>query len=336
MAFLDFIPMDLITNNLMGINFFAIFWYSVTFVVGSLGAFIYLNEKILPETLVSVYKFGKLNLSNDANKRSQTPRRRKETLLGFGVSKIITLVSVQVSKSWFQFFYIFGALINIFFFGVHNFLSADQIKLGQIFICFIFGRSDWDADWKTTNAPSLLFILITIHLIRRIIETRYISIYSRDAKMSIVHFLSGIAFYASLALACHNLDIDANQDAKIGANSLSFTSKTIGVAVFFLGQAIQFDAHKNLASLRLASGNGDKHFMPRGRLFNYISCPNYLGEIFIYIGLLIISNSDTAMMSLTVWVIVNQIIAGLLSHKWYQQNFGDYPRERKAIIPFFL
>lgn len=336
MAFLDFIPMDLIRNNLMGINFFAIFWYSVTLIVGSLGAFIYLNEKILPETLVSVYKFGKLNLSNGANKRSQTPRRKKETLLRFGVSKIISLVSVQVSKSWFQFFYIFGALINIFFFGVHNFLSADQIKLGQMFICFIFGRSDWDADWKTTNAPSLLFIFVTFHLIRRIIETRYISIYSRNAKMSIIHFLSGITFYTSLALASHNLDIDANQDSKIGANSLSFTSKIIGVAVFFLGQAIQFDAHKNLASLRLAPGNKDKHFMPRGRLFNYVSCPNYLGEIFIYIGLLIISKFDTALMSLTVWVVVNQIIAGLLSHKWYRLNFGNYPRERKAIIPFVL
>lgn len=190
-----------------------------------------------------------------------------------------------------------------------------------------------DANWKTTTMPSLVFILITIHLIRRVIETRYISIFSPASKMGIIHFLSGIIFYASLAICCHNLDISSSQDD----HHHSSLNIIVGVIVFIIGQLVQFDSHKILASLRKTSDKIDKHSIPSGHLFNSISCPNYFTEILIYIGLLIVTNFDASMFALTFWVMVNQFIAAKLSHVWYMNYFKDtYPQDRKAIIPYIL
>jgi len=36
------------------------------------------------------------------------------------------------------------------------------------------------------------------------------------------------------------------------------------------------------------------------------------------------------------WVVVNQVVAALMSHRWYRRSFRDYPPRRKAIIPFLL
>ena len=36
------------------------------------------------------------------------------------------------------------------------------------------------------------------------------------------------------------------------------------------------------------------------------------------------------------WVIVNQVVAGFMSHQWYKQKFKEYPTERKAVLPFLV
>ncbi len=36
------------------------------------------------------------------------------------------------------------------------------------------------------------------------------------------------------------------------------------------------------------------------------------------------------------WVLVNQVVAALMSHHWYRRSFRDYPPQRKAIVPYLL
>ncbi|CAF3728381.1 unnamed protein product [Rotaria sp. Silwood1] len=39
----------------------------------------------------------------------------------------------------------------------------------------------------------------------------------------------------------------------------------------------------------------------------------------------------------TIWVIINQCLSALLSHRWYCQHYGEmYPSKRCAIIPYIL
>lgn len=95
-------------------------------------------------------------------------------------------------------------------------------------------------------------------------------------------------------------------------------------------------------SFRLYSAAGStrltyEHLIPSGGWFEKISCPHYFSEIVIYIGLVMITLFDTAFLIILLWVFVNQVIAGKMSHDWYLKEFREkYPRHRKAIFPCLL
>ena len=69
--------------------------------------------------------------------------------------------------------------------------------------------------------------------------------------------------------------------------------------------------------------------------FRFVSCPNYLGEIVEWTGWAIISWSLPGL-AFAVWTAANLLPRALTHHRWYRQNFPDYPRDRKAILPLLL
>ena len=81
-----------------------------------------------------------------------------------------------------------------------------------------------------------------------------------------------------------------------------------------------------------------EHAIPRGGLFEYVSCPHYLMEIVIYLAFLLIGGyCHVTLLSVVIFVITNQLVAGYLTHRWYRTHFGSlYPVHRKAVIPFVL
>ncbi len=107
----------------------------------------------------------------------------------------------------------------------------------------------------------------------------------------------------------------------------------LGLMVFIGGMYINWHADAILISLRKP---GETHYtIPTGWLYNYISCPNYLGEIIEWSGFALMAWNLPAL-SFVLWTAVNLLPRGLSHHKWYQQHFPDYPKNRKAILPFIL
>nr|XP_054771942.1 uncharacterized protein LOC129279903 [Lytechinus pictus] len=105
----------------------------------------------------------------------------------------------------------------------------------------------------------------------------------------------------------------------------------IGVVLYVVGFVMNRWADWKLRSLRSSGGGG--YYIPRGGLFELISCPNYLGELVEWFG----------------WALANWSAAGLVwwlfgcstfiprsrdNHRWYKKKFKDYPPNRKALIPF--
>lgn len=98
----------------------------------------------------------------------------------------------------------------------------------------------------------------------------------------------------------------------------------------------QYNFSKMFDSSIYYEDNCKKHYyIPSGGLYDIISSPNYFGEIVEWCG----------------WAVATWSVPGLLfalgaigcigvrsihTHKWYVMNFNDYPKERKAIIPFVL
>ncbi len=106
-----------------------------------------------------------------------------------------------------------------------------------------------------------------------------------------------------------------------------------GLLIALLGWGINFQADNLLIDLRRDGSTGYK--IPHGGLFRYVSAANYFGEILLWCG--------WALMSMTLaggvfvlFTLANLVPRALNSHRWYRQNFPDYPTERRAIFPFIL
>jgi 3-oxo-5-alpha-steroid 4-dehydrogenase 1 len=107
----------------------------------------------------------------------------------------------------------------------------------------------------------------------------------------------------------------------------------IGAILFALGVFINWNYDNKLIHLRQP---GDSNYrIPRGGLFDFVSCPNLLGEVIEWTGYAIMC-WNLAAVSFLVWTIANLIPRALSHHKWYKQKFGNYPTQRKAVIPFIL
>jgi steroid 5-alpha reductase family enzyme len=107
----------------------------------------------------------------------------------------------------------------------------------------------------------------------------------------------------------------------------------VGIILFLSGFAINKYHDRLLINLRPSSGNGYK--IPFGGLFKYVSCPNFFGEIITWAGFFLVTFNLPAL-SFLIWTTVNLTARARDHHRWYINQFSDYPRDRKAIFPFLI
>lgn len=106
-----------------------------------------------------------------------------------------------------------------------------------------------------------------------------------------------------------------------------------GAAIFAIGAGINLWSDNRLIALR--SGGGQGYTIPRGGLFERVSCPNLMGEIIEWSGFALMCWNFPAL-SFAVWTAANLIPRALSHHAWYRRTFADYPSNRRAVIPALL
>jgi 3-oxo-5-alpha-steroid 4-dehydrogenase 1 len=104
----------------------------------------------------------------------------------------------------------------------------------------------------------------------------------------------------------------------------------VGVLLFITGYFINRQADLALRTLRKPGESGYK--ISDHRLYRWVSSPNYLGEITIWIGWAIATWS-VAGLAFAFWTVANLLPRARANHTWYRQTFPNYPAERKALIP---
>ena len=107
----------------------------------------------------------------------------------------------------------------------------------------------------------------------------------------------------------------------------------IGLLLFVGGYFINHQSDEILRNLRKPGETGYK--VPHGGAYRWVTCPNYLGELIEWIGWAILTWS-WAGVAFAVWTAANLLPRALEHHKWYHETFDDYPKERKALIPYLL
>lgn len=104
----------------------------------------------------------------------------------------------------------------------------------------------------------------------------------------------------------------------------------IGVIFFITGYIINRQSDGILRSLR-RPGESEYKVTSRG-FYRWVSCPNYLGEMVIWLGWALATWSLPGL-AFAVWTIANLVPRARAHHFWYKNNFPDYPAERKALVP---
>ena len=107
----------------------------------------------------------------------------------------------------------------------------------------------------------------------------------------------------------------------------------LGIGLFFCGICINIYSDYRLIGLR-KQGDTSYH-IPRGGLFEYISCPNLMGELIEWGGFALMTWCLPGFV-FWFWSMANLVPRALAHHRWYHQHFADYPKQRKAVIPFLL
>lgn len=237
------------------------------------------------------------------------------------------------------------------FIGVISFLVSVVLKIDAPYGRHFDGRSGLSIPnkwgWVLMELPALLFfplyllsqvenwnnyliILLTLWIIhyfhRSFIYPFKIKTAGKKIPLAIVisAFIFNIAngyFVGVFTLA------SANGTAESFGNHL-----IIGLIIFFLGMYINIKSDYYLISLREENKG---YQIPKGGMFNFVSCPNHLGEIIEWIGFAIIAWNLGAL-SFALWTFLNLAPRSFAHHKWYQERFLTYPKDRKAVIPYLI
>ncbi len=110
---------------------------------------------------------------------------------------------------------------------------------------------------------------------------------------------------------------------------------------FKISEIGNFSIHYLLRNLRPA-GSTERRIPypnktnPFTNLFYLVSCPNYTYEIGSWLGFSLMTQTLSALL-FTIAGAVQMTIWAKQKHRAYKKEFTDkYPKQRKAIIPFFI
>lgn len=107
----------------------------------------------------------------------------------------------------------------------------------------------------------------------------------------------------------------------------------VGLAVFLTGMGINWHSDTHLIHLRKPGETGYK--IPEKGMFRFVSAANLFGEITQWMGYAILTWSLPGL-CFAFFTACNLAPRALAVHHWYLRHFENYPKNRKALIPFLL
>ncbi|OJD35281.1 steroid alpha reductase family protein [Diplodia corticola] len=185
-----------------------------------------------------------------------------------------------------------------------------------------------------TSLQKLSLCLVTIHFLKRELETLFVHRFS-SATMPAFNIFKNSGHY--WILSGLNLAVFTYGPSKteLGANPLIVYA---ACALYAIGELGNFNSHLVLRNLRPAN-NPTARGIPNGLGFSWVTCPNYLFEILSWVGVWIVNSliSRAGFFSTALFVVVagGQMAAwAAKKERRYRKEFGpQYKRKKFAMIP---
>ena len=106
-----------------------------------------------------------------------------------------------------------------------------------------------------------------------------------------------------------------------------------GLAIFLAGMALNIHSDNILLNLRKPGEEGYR--IPFGGAFRWVTSPNYLGELVEWAGWAV-ATASLGGLAFFVFTFANLVPRAVAHHRWYRRTFPDYPKNRRAVIPFLV
>ncbi|KAL8587624.1 hypothetical protein ACOMHN_045313 [Nucella lapillus] len=271
------------------------------------------------------------------------------SLLRWGKMRVGVVVGTnyfyEVPKRWFQHFYMLGILVNsLVLFLLYRKLYMREGEWPVFLTSFLEQLQHPAGSTGLTNAVPVLLTLTLelLQVMRRCYETFFVNNFSKHATMTLLHYILGLVFYLSISM-CALTGTDFRYlhvpDAVSAMDGIAYA---VAVVVFLSASLVQHQSFRILAALRTSDKDTQSkmkstYLLPRGGLFDLVSCPHFLAEIVVYFSFCIIFRfQNFVLISLFIFILVNQVLAALLNHQWYCQNFPGFGKHRHAVFPYLL
>jgi 3-oxo-5-alpha-steroid 4-dehydrogenase 1 len=180
--------------------------------------------------------------------------------------------------------------------------------------------------------PLLFAGVWTLHYANRLVAFPLLMRTRPGSRMSVSVFASGwvvVPLHAWLY---------ANWFGRLGSLDTAWLTDprfVMGLPLYGLGLVLILHTEAVLRSLRAARSVADEdgYKIPFGGAYRWVSSPHYLGEILAWTGLALASGCPGG---LFIWAITlaNLVPRASATHRWYRKHFQNYPRDRRALIPY--
>lgn len=185
---------------------------------------------------------------------------------------------------------------------------------------------------NATTVPALVLLFMwQLHYVHRSFIYPFQLSVRENARTALYVTLSGMCFCAANGYL--NGAYISHYAPHLTNEWLSDPRFYIGIVIFAYGYYLNKQSDRILRELRQSPGEGYK--IPYGGGFKWVSMPNYLGEMITWTGFAI-AGWSIAGWAFVLMTAANLVPRALASHRWYKENFADYPPERKAVIPYII
>ncbi|XP_049645906.1 polyprenol reductase [Suncus etruscus] len=260
-----------------------------------------------------------------------------------GPARPAACLAFDVPKRYFSHFYIISVLWN----GFLLYCLTQSLFLGAPFpnwlysLLRILGATQFQGG-ELALSTFLVLVFVWLHSWRRLFECLYVSVFS-NAVINLVQYCFGAVYYVLVGLTVLSQVPLDGRNVFVREKSLLMQTRwfhILGMMMFIWSSVHQYRCHVILGNLRKNKAGvviHCNHRIPFGDWFEYVSSPNYLAELMIYISLAI----TFGFQNLTWWFVVtyvffSQALSAFLSHDYYKSKFVSYPKHRKAFLPFLF
>jgi 3-oxo-5-alpha-steroid 4-dehydrogenase 1 len=203
-------------------------------------------------------------------------------------------------------------------------------------------REERDLDKKKRGpsgwTPKVLFLVWCLHYGNR---GWFFPLNIRVAKGTKQSFALYNSLIGALFLAAHGY-LNGRMFSELGTKYTDAWLRDprflIGFLVWASGYAVTVHSESIMRNLRPADGivsAADRYKIPTGGMYEYVTNAPYLGELTAWLGFNIMTWSPSTLPALFI-SLANLVPRALEQHKWYLRKFPDYPKNRKALVPFLL